>query len=78
VKNNYIFCASLKIIMLVFLGVIFSFQELQYEDNSFRQICNPCFDRDNMIYVSRLILVPYGSTNGSDKISSNEKAKLLI
>ena len=43
------FCPSLKNHYLGFIGVILSIQELQYEDNSFRQFCNPTFDRDNII-----------------------------
>ena len=31
---------------------ILSIQELQYEDNTFRQFCNPTFDRDNIIKSS--------------------------
>ena len=41
------FCAFLENHYLVFLGLILSIQELQYEDNLFRQFCNPSFDRDN-------------------------------
>ena len=46
-----------------------------------RQFCNPNFDRDEIIkssaYKRELSLVPYGSTNGSDKTLLNEKATSL-
>ena len=72
-KHNHIF--FVKIIILVFLGFIFSIQELQYEDNTLRQFCNPNFDCDKIIkssaYKRELSLVPFGSTNGSDKTLLN-------
>ena len=34
---------------MVFLGFMFSIQELQYEDNLLRQFCNPSFDRDKIM-----------------------------
>ena len=52
-KHNHTFlCIVEKIIILVVLGFILSIQELQYEDSSFRQFCNPTFDRDNIIKSS--------------------------
>ena len=36
---------------MVFLGFMFSIQELQYKDNLLRQFCNPSFDRDKIKVV---------------------------
>ena len=42
----------MKIIIMVFLELILSIQEMQCEDNLFRQYCNSNFDRVNIIRSS--------------------------
>ena len=41
-----------KIIILVFLGFIFSIQELQYENKVLEQFWSPTLDRDKIINSS--------------------------
>ena len=71
----------MKINFLVFLGFIFSIKELKYEDKVFKQFGSPTLDRDKIIrssaYKRELSFMPFGRTNGSDKMLLNKKAKSL-
>ena len=60
---------------------LFSIQELQYEGKVFKQFRSPTFDSDKIInssaYKRELSFMPFGKTNGSDRMLLNEKAKSL-
>ena len=47
-----------------------------------RQVCNPVLDLDNITkssaYKSEFNFVPFGKTNGSDKVFSNEYGGYVI
>ena len=54
----------------------------QFEERTFKQFCNPSLDLGSIIkssaYNRGFIFVPFGSTNGSDRVFSNKYGKLFI